>query len=258
MTDSPLVVGKLSFTSRLFLGTGKYPSFEIMRQAHEAAGTQCVTVAVRRVDLSGREKTVLDYIDRKRITLLPNTAGCFSAEDAIRTAFLGREAGLSDLVKLEVIGDQETLLPDPVATLEATRQLVREGFTVLAYTSDDPIVAVRLQDAGATSVMPLGSPIGSGQGILNPQNIELICRRLSVPVIVDAGVGTASDVSVAFELGAQAVLLNTGIALARDPVLMAAAMKHAALAGRAALLAGRIERRRGASPSSPEQGKVTG
>src|SRR5262245_49968825 len=256
-TDAPLVVGGHKFTSRLFLGTGKYPSFEIMQRAHEAAGTQCVTVAVRRVDLSGAAKTVLDYIDRKRMTLLPNTAGCFSAEDAIRTALLAREAGLSDLIKLEVIGDPETLLPDPIATLDATKQLVREGFTVLAYTSDDPIVAIRLQDAGATSVMPLGSPIGSGQGILNPQNIELICRKLSVPVIVDAGVGTASDVSVAFELGAHAVLLNTGIALAQDPVRMASAMKHAALAGRAAFLAGRIERRRHASPSSPEHGKVT-
>ena len=255
MSD-PLLIADRSFTSRLFLGTGKYPSHEVMRAAHEASGTECVTVAVRRVDLSGRVPSLLDFIDRSRITLLPNTAGCYTAEDAVRTARLGREAGLSELVKLEVLGDKLTLLPDPVATLEATRQLVKEGFVVLAYTSDDPVVAQRLQEAGAAVVMPLGSPIGSGQGINNRRNIALIKNSLEVPVVVDAGVGTPSDVAIAFELGVDGVLLNTGVAGAREPARMAAAMKHAAIAGRQGFLAGRIAVTEYARPSSPETGSI--
>ncbi len=254
--DEPLRVGPHSFRSRLILGTGKYPSHEVMRAAHEAAGTECVTVAVRRVNLDGREPSLLDFIDRRRITLLPNTAGCYTADDAVRTARLGREAGLSELVKLEVLGDKLTLLPDPVATLEATRQLVKEGFVVLAYTSDDPIVAQRLEEAGAAVVMPLGSPIGSGQGINNRRNLLLIKNTLKVPVIVDAGVGTPSDVTIAFELGVDGVLLNTGVACAKDPVGMAAAMRHAWLAGRQGFLAGRIPITEYARPSSPETGKI--
>jgi len=256
LMDGPLKVGGRSFGSRLFLGTGKYPSHEVMKAAHEASGTECVTVAVRRVDLASRGPSLLDFVDRARITLLPNTAGCYTADDAVRTARLGREAGLSDLVKLEVLGDKLTLLPDPVATLEATRALVKEGFVVLAYTSDDPIVAQRLEEAGAAVVMPLGSPIGSGQGINNRRNIALIKNTLRVPVIVDAGVGTPSDVAIAFELGVDGVLLNTGVACAKDPVRMAAAMKHAALAGRLGFLAGRIPVTEYAQPSSPEQGKI--
>jgi len=255
IADEPLVVGRHSFRSRLFLGTGKYPTFEIMREALEVSGTECVTVALRRVALGGGQ-SLLDFIDRKRYVLLPNTAGCYTAQDAIRTALLAREAAMSDLLKLEVLGDRLTLLPDPVETLTATRALVKEGLTVLAYTSDDPVVAMRLQDAGAAVVMPLGSPIGSGQGINNPRNILLIKNSLSVPVIVDAGVGTASDVSIAFELGVDGVLLNTGVALARDPILMAKAMRLAAESGRAAFLAGRIPVREYASPSSPEAGKI--
>jgi thiazole synthase len=256
LKDEPLRVGGRTFRSRLFLGTGKYPSHEVMRAAHVASGTECVTVAVRRVSLKPGESSLLDFVDRNVITLLPNTAGCFTAEDAIRTARLGREAGLSELVKLEVLGDPRTLLPDCYATLEATRALVKEGFTVLAYTSDDPIVAKRLEEAGAAAVMPLGSPIGSGQGINNPRNILLIKRSLRVPVLVDAGVGAASDVSIAFELGVDAVLLNTAIAQARDPVRMAAAMRLAALAGRHSFLAGRIPVTEHASASSPEQGRI--
>ena len=254
--DAPLQIGGHSFRSRLFLGTGKYPSHEVMRAAHEASGTECVTVAVRRVDLSRREPSLLDFIDRSKIALLPNTAGCYTADDAVRTARLGREAGLSELVKLEVLGDKLTLLPDPVATLEATRTLVKEGFVVLAYTSDDPVVAQRLEEAGAAVVMPLGSPIGSGQGINNKRNIALIKNTLKVPVVVDAGVGTPSDVAIAFELGVDGVLLNTGVAQAKEPVAMAAAMKHAALAGRLGFLAGRIPVLEYARPSSPESGKI--
>ncbi len=256
LLDEPLRIGGRSFRSRLLLGTGKYPSHAIMRAAHEASGTDCVTVAVRRVDLTGKEKSLLDWIDRSRITLLPNTAGCFNAQDAIRVARLGREAGLSELVKLEVLGDKLTLLPDPVATLEATRTLVKEGFVVLAYTSDDPIIAQRLEEAGAAAVMPLGSPIGSGQGINNPRNIRLIKSVLRVPVIVDAGVGTPSDVTLAFELGIDGVLLNTAVAQARDPVRMAAAMRHAYLAGRHGFLAGRIAVTEHARASSPEANTI--
>jgi thiazole synthase len=256
LEDEPLRVGRHLLRSRLILGTGKYPSHEVMRAAHEASGAECVTVAVRRVDLASRDRSLLDFIDRSRIVLLPNTAGCYTAEDAIRTARLGRELGFSDLVKLEVLGDKLTLLPDPVATLEATRALVKEGFVVLAYTSDDPVVAQRLEEAGAAVVMPLGSPIGSGQGINNRRNVALIKNSLRVPVIVDAGVGTPSDVTIAFELGVDGVLLNTAVACAKDPVRMAAAMKHAAIAGRHGFLAGRIAVTEYARPSSPETGKI--
>jgi len=250
--DTPLIIGPYRFNSRLILGTGKYENFEIMKEALDASGTEMVTVAIRRVNLDDKSgKSLMDYIDTSRIKILPNTAGCFNAEDAIRVARLAREAGLSDLIKIEVLGDEKTLLPDPLGTLEATKVLVKEGFTVLTYTSDDPIAAKRLEEAGATVVMPAGSPIGSGQGILNPNNIRLILESLSVPVIVDAGVGCASDVSLAFELGAEAVLLNTGVANAKEPVRMAVAMKHAAIAGRQSFLAGRIPKRRYAKASSP-------
>jgi thiazole synthase len=256
-SDDLLSLGNHRFHSRLFVGTGKYADFDTMRRALEVSGTEVVTVAVRRVDFSGPpEKNLLHYIDRERYTILPNTAGCYSAEEAIRVARLGRELGISELVKLEVLGDPRTLLPDPIGTLEATRALVAEGFTVLVYTSDDPILARRLEEAGATSVMPAGSPIGSGQGILNPNNLRIILETLEVPVIVDAGVGTASDVSVAMELGAAGVLLNTGIAGARDPVRMARAMRLAAVAGRDAFLAGRIPRKLYANASSPTEGTV--
>lgn len=259
LVDEPLVLGGHTFTSRLFLGTGKYPDADVMVAALAASGTQCVTVAVRRMQLgvpAGR--TLLDYLPRDRYVLLPNTAGCFDADHAVRTAMLGRELGISDMVKLEVLGDPETLLPDPIGTLDAARTLVREGFTVLCYTSDDPVLARRLEDAGVTAVMPAGAPIGSGQGILNPNNIRIILERAHVPVIVDAGVGTASDVAIAFELGSAGVLLNTGVALARDPVRMARAMKAAAEAGRDAFLAGRIEKRLYASASSPQAGVIAG
>ncbi|RME79301.1 MAG: thiazole synthase [Planctomycetota bacterium] len=257
MDDQKLVLGKYEFSSRLILGTGKYASFSIMKEAHEAAEVEMVTVAIRRVNLdSSQGESLLDYIDREKITILPNTAGCFNAEDAIRTAHLAREALDTDLVKLEVLGDEKTLLPDPIETLKATKQLVNDGFTVLTYTSDDPIMAKKIEDAGATSVMPAGSPIGSGQGVLNPNNIRIILEMLSVPVIVDAGVGTASDVAIAMELGADGVLLNTGVALAKDPVKMARAMKHATIAGRLAFLAGRIPKKLYASASSPMEGRI--
>lgn len=257
MADAPLVLGKHTFRSRLIVGTGKYSDPEQMERALEASGAQMVTVAVRRVNLSGAGgDSILDHIDRERYTILPNTAGCFSSDDAVRAARLAREAGWTDLVKLEVLGDERTLLPDPVETLKATEELVREGFTVLVYTSDDPILAKRLEDAGATSVMPAGSPIGSGQGLLNPNNIRIILESARVPVIVDAGVGTASDITLAFELGVEGVLLNTGIAHAKDPVRMAHAMRHAAEAGRFAFLAGRIPKRLYARASSPEEGVI--
>lgn len=250
--DRPLVLGKHQLNSRLIVGTGKYTTFDDMKNCLEASGSEVITVAVRRerlIDSAGRN--ILDYIDLKRYTILPNTAGCFQAEDAVRVARLGREIleGLenpgADWVKLEVLGDTKTLLPDPVATLQATEQLVKEGFQVLVYTTDDPITARRLKEAGATSVMPAGSPIGSGQGILNPNNIRICLEYLKdgdpdYPVIVDAGVGTASDVSQAMELGVDGVLLNTGIASAKDPLRMAYAMKSACFSGRQAWLAGRI------------------
>jgi len=256
MSD-PLVIADRTFTSRLVVGTGKYASFDVMKAAHEASGTEMVTVAVRRVDLSARSESLLAWIDTSRIFLLPNTAACYTAEDAIRTARLGREAGLSNWVKLEVIGDERTLFPDNEALIEATKVLVREGFVVLPYTSDDPIVCRKLEDAGAAAVMPLGAPIGSGLGIQNPNNLVIIKEQARVPVIVDAGVGTASDAAIAMELGADGVLMNTAIAGAADPVAMATAMRHAVMAGRLAWTAGRIPRKRYATASSPLEGLLT-
>ena len=267
--DKPLRVGTRTFHSRLFTGTGKYPSHESMRDALAASGCEVTTVAVRRERLYNEQgQSLLDFIDTKRLTILPNTAGCFSASDAIRVAMLGRDI-LEQLgnpgaswVKLEVLGDKKTLLPDPMGTVEATRELVKEGFEVLAYTSDDPIAALRIKEAGATSVMPAGSPIGSGQGVLNRNNI-LLCLELlkqgdpTYPVIVDAGVGSASDVSIAMELGADGVLLNTAIAHAKNPVLMAHAMRHAITAGRQSYLAGRIAKKLYATASSPWEGTIS-
>ena len=258
-----------SVANRLFVGTGKYQSYEVMQRALEASGCQVVTVAVRRerlVDSAGR--SMLDFLDLAKYVILPNTAGCFTADDAIRVALLGRDLlekqgnNGAGWVKLEVLGDKKTLLPDPVGTIEATRELVKEGFTVLAYTSDDPRSAVRIKEAGAASVMPAGSPIGSGQGVLNPLNISLCLELLkegdaNYPVIVDAGVGTASDTTIAMELGADGVLLNTGIAHAKDPVRMAAAMRHALEAGRLSYLAGRIAKKRYATASSPFEGVIS-
>lgn len=256
MSD-PLVIAGKTFRSRLIVGTGKYPSHTVMADAHRASGADMVTVAVRRVNLTDRSKeSLIDYIDRERIVILPNTAGCYTADEAIRTARLGREVGLSNWVKLEVIGDERTLFPDNAALLEATRVLVQEGFVVLPYTNDDPVVCRKLEEAGAAAVMPLGAPIGSGLGIQNPNNIRIIKDQARVPVIVDAGVGTASDAAIAMELGADGVLMNTAIALARDPVAMASAMKLAVEAGRLAFLAGRIARKEYASPSSPTEGLI--
>jgi thiazole synthase len=268
--DKPLVIGKFRFQNRLFTGTGKYSSLELMRDCMEASACEVTTVAVRRerlVDRSGR--SLLDFLDLKKLTILPNTAGCFSAEDAIRHARLGREL-LSNLgnpgadwVKLECLGDPRTLLPDPLDTLRATETLVNEGFTVLVYCSDDPVLARRLKKLGAASVMPAGSPIGSGQGILNPNNLKIILEDLKgedpeYPVIVDAGVGAASDVSVAMELGCDGVLLNTAIASAGDPLRMAHAMRHALAAGRLSYLAGRIPKKLYAQASSPMEGRIAG
>ena len=255
--DAPLVIAGRSFSSRLVVGTGKYPSHEVMQAAHRAAGVEMVTVAVRRVDLAARgEGSLLHWIDRAAIFLLPNTAGCYTADDAIRTARLGREAGLSEWVKLEVIGDERTLFPDNEALLEATRVLVKEGFVVLPYTNDDPIACRKLEDAGAAAVMPLGAPIGSGLGIQNPNNLRIIKEQSRVPVIVDAGVGTASDAAFAMELGADGVLMNTAIAGATHPARMAEAMKHAIIAGRLAYLSGRIPKKMYASASSPLDGLI--
>jgi thiazole synthase len=253
----PLVIAGRSFQSRLIVGTGKYPSHPVMVQAHEASGAEMVTVAIRRVNISDRSReSLLDYIDTSRYTLLPNTAGCYTADEAVRTARLAREAGLSHWIKLEVIGDEKTLFPDNEALLEATRVLVNEGFVVLPYTTDDPVVCRKLEDAGAAAVMPLGAPIGSGLGIQNTNNIRIIREFSHVPVIVDAGVGTASDASLAMELGADAVLMNTAIAGAREPVTMAHAMRLAVEAGRLAYTAGRIPRRMYANASSPVEGLV--
>ncbi|MCG3122857.1 MAG: Thiazole synthase [Phycisphaerales bacterium] len=266
---SPVTIAGRTFTSRLFVGTGKYQSNEIMRDALAASGCEVVTVAVRRERLiNAQGKSLLEFIDLSRYTILPNTAGCFSAEDAVRVARLGREI-LEQLgnpgaswVKLEVLGDKKTLLPDPMGTVEATRELVKDGFQVLAYTSDDPIAASRIKEAGAASVMPAGSPIGSGQGVLNRSNIVLCLELLkqgdaSYPVIVDAGVGSASDVSVAMELGADGVLLNTAVAHAKEPVMMAHAMRHACTAGRQSYLAGRIPKKLYATASSPFEGAIS-
>ncbi len=255
--DAPLIVGGLSFSSRLFVGTGKYASNEQTVQALEASGTEVVTVALRRVDLKREQgPNLLDALG-DRWTLLPNTAGCFTADDAVRTLRLARELGIADLVKLEVLADPQTLLPDVIETLAALKTLVAEDFQVLVYTNDDPVVARKLEDAGAAAVMPLGSAIGTGLGILNPINIELIVAQARVPVIVDAGVGTASDVAVAMELGVDGVLLNTAIAAAQDPVRMALAMREGCSAGRHAFLAGRMPKGR-PTPSSPTAGVITG
>ena len=254
MYDTNLVLGGKEFSSRLIVGTGKYATNEIMRQAHEESGAQIVTVAVRRVSLPGTGESLLDFIDTKRFTLLPNTAGCYTADEAVRTAYLAREAGLGDMVKLEVIGDARTLFPDVQGLLEATKTLAREGFIVMPYTNDDPVTAKRLEDAGAACVMPLGAPIGSGLGIRNPYNIKIILETVSVPVIVDAGVGTASDAAIAMELGVDGVLMNTAIAGARDAVAMARAMRLAVEAGRLAHRAGRIGKKLYATASSPLEG----
>ncbi len=254
--DAFVLAGR-TFTSRLIVGTGKYPSNAVMAQAHDASGAEMVTVAVRRVNISDRSReSMLDYIDQARYTLLPNTAGCYTADEAIRTARLAQEAGLSNWIKLEVIGDEKTLFPDNEALLEATRVLVKEGFVVLPYTTDDPVVCRKLEDAGAAAVMPLGAPIGSGLGIQNVNNLRIIREFARVPVIVDAGVGTASDAALAMELGADAVLMNTAIAGAGDPVAMARAMRLAVEAGRLAYRSGRIPRRMYATASSPVEGLV--
>ncbi len=253
--DEPLVIAGKRFTSRLLIGTGKYPSFEVMKQCHETSGAELVTVAVRRLDLKAEgTASLLHWIDTSRITLLPNTALCFTAEDAVRTCRLARELGMSNWVKLEVLGDEKTLFPDVEATLAAARTLVKEGFVVLPYTTDDLIIARKLEDAGCAAVMPLAAPIGSGLGIRNPHNLRLLREVVKVPVIVDAGVGTASDVAVAMELGCDAVLLNTAVAGAKDPVRMARAMKLGVEAGREAFLAGRIARKAYGSASSPLDG----
>jgi thiazole synthase len=257
LQDAPLTIAGRELRSRLMVGTGKYRSNAEMVEAIEASGAEVVTVAVRRVDLDrANEEGVLHHLDPDRYLLLPNTAGCFSAEEAIRYARLARAAGMSDWLKLEVIGDRETLLPDVPATLEAARELIADGFTVLAYTNDDLIMALRLEDAGCAAVMPLASPIGSGLGLINPYSIRTIKARLEVPIIVDAGVGTASDAAVTMEQGVDGLLMNTALAEARDPVRMARAMGLATEAGRLAYLAGRMPRRERAVPSSPFTGRI--
>jgi thiazole synthase len=255
MSDSWQLAGR-TFHSRIIVGTGKYASLDETRAALDASGAEIVTVALRRIDLSKGEPTVLDVIDRKKFVLLPNTAGCYTADEAVRTLHLARELGIDELVKLEVIGDPKTLFPDNAATVEAAKRLVKEGFQVLPYCSDDLITCKRLADAGCLAVMPLAAPIGSGLGIRNPHNIRLIIDNVSVPVIVDAGVGTASDAAVAMELGCTAVLMNTGIAGAKKPVLMAEAMRLAVDAGRKAYLAGRMPKRDYANASSPAAGLI--
>ncbi|MGK3984007.1 thiazole synthase [Sorangium sp. So ce136] len=259
MTSDALTIGRHTFTSRLFVGTGKYKDLDETRRALEASGAEVVTVALRRVNLKERgEGSMMSLLQQGRFTILPNTAGCYTVEDAVRTCRLARELGLSDLVKLEVIGDERTLFPDNEATLEAARILVKEGFTVLPYCMDDPIVCRKLEDIGCAAVMPLAAPIGSGLGIRNPYNLMIIRETAKVPVIVDAGVGTASDAAVAMELGCDGVLMNTAIAGARDPILMARAMRDAVSAGRMAYLAGRVPKKLYATASSPEQGKISG
>lgn len=257
MTDTPFEIAGRTFSSRLIVGSGKYPSHAVMTQAIAASGAEIVTVAVRRVNIADRSQgSLLDYLDTAKLFLLPNTAGCHSADEAIRTARLGREAGLSNWVKLEVIGDPDTLFPDVEGTLEAARQLVREGFVVLPYITDDPVACRRLADIGCPAVMPLAAPIGSGLGIRNPWNLQIILEQSTVPVIVDAGVGTASDAALAMEMGVTAVLLNTAVAGARDPVKMATAMRAGIEGGRLAMEAGRIPRKLYASASSPIEGII--
>jgi len=249
-----LIIGGREFSSRLMVGTGKYASFEQTAQALEISGAEIITVAVRRVNLDRSKESLLDYIDVKKYTLLPNTAGCYTADDAIRTCLLAREAGMSDFVKLEVLGDEKTLFPDNEELLKAAKVLVGEGFTVLPYCSDDVIVCKKLEDLGCAAVMPLGAPIGSGLGIRNPYNIKIILENVKVPVIVDAGVGSASDAAIAMELGCDGVLMNTAIACAQDPIAMAEAMKLAVIAGRLSYKAGRIPRKLYANASSPLDG----
>ncbi len=257
MGDPPLTIADKVFTSRLIVGTGKYSSSSVMVQAHEASGAEMVTVAVRRVNLTDRHaESMLDFIDTDKYSILPNTAGCYSADEAVRTAHLARELGLSNWVKLEVIGDERTLFPDNHALLDATRRLVKEGFVVLPYTSDDPVVCQKLEGAGAAAIMPLGAPIGSGLGIQNANNLRIIRQFAKVPVIVDAGVGTASDATIAMEIGADGVLMNSAIAGAQDPVAMATAMRLAVEAGRLAYTSGRIPRRMYAAASSPIAGVI--
>ena len=258
MADELVIAGR-KFRSRLLIGTGKYATFELMREALDKSGAEIVTVAVRRINISDKTKeSLLDYIDTKKYTLLPNTAGCYTAEDAIRTARLGREAGLSDMVKLEVIGDEKTLFPDNEGLIEAAKVLIKEGFIVMPYTNDDPIMCKKLEDIGCSVVMPLAAPIGSGLGIRNPYNIRIILENSNVPVIVDAGVGAASDAALAMELGVDGVLMNTGVAGAKDPVMMAEAMRAGVEAGRKAFLAGRIPMKLYATASSPLGGTIAG
>jgi thiazole synthase len=258
MTSDRLRIGQYALDSRLIVGTGKYPSIEVMRAAHDASGATMVTVAIRRINLDDAQgKTLLDYLDRGRYTILPNTAGCYCAKEAVLTAQLARELLETDLIKLEVIGDAQTLHPDTRETLDAAEQLVNDGFTVLPYIGDDPIACRQLEEIGCAAVMPLAAPIGSGLGVCNPYSIRIIKERAGVPVVVDAGVGTASDAAIAMELGVDALLMNTGIARARDPVLMAAAMKHAVIAGRAAYFAGRMEKRLYATASSQMQDLIS-
>jgi len=249
--EDTLVIGGKKFNSRLFVGTGKYATPEMMIGAIKESGSELITVALRRMNIEGQQRTILDYLSELHCEILPNTAGCYTAEEAIRTARLARELGISDMVKLEVIGDQKTLFPDNEALLEAAKVLVKEGFVVLPYTSDDPIMAKKLEDIGCAAIMPLGAPIGSGLGIRNPYNIKIILETVKVPVIVDAGVGTASDAAYAMELGCSGVLMNTGISGAKDPIKMARAMKYAVQAGRLAYLAGRIPKKLYANASSP-------
>ncbi len=255
MENEKLQLAGKTFSSRLIIGTGKYSNLRLMAEAFEKSGSEIVTVAVRRVNIYDKsEESLLGYIDPRRYTLLPNTAGCYTVEEAVRFANLAREAGLSNWIKLEVIGDERTLFPDTAALVEATKILVKDDFVVFPYMNDDPVAARKLEDAGAAAVMPLGAPIGSGLGIQNPNNIKIIKEMVKVPVIVDAGVGTASDATIAMELGSDAVLMNTGIAKAQDPVKMAEAMRHAVQAGRLAYLSGRIPKKLYASASSPLEG----
>jgi thiazole synthase len=255
--QDPLIIAGRSFSSRLLVGTGKYTSFAQMRAATESSGAEIVTVALRRVKLSNDGEAIESFLDPRRYTYLPNSAGCFSADDAVRTLRLAREAGGWTLVKLEVMGDASTLYPDVAETLKAAAVLVKDGFEVMAYTNDDPVVAKKLEEMGCVAVMPLAAPIGSGLGIQNPLAIRTIIEQARVPVLVDAGVGTASDASIAMELGCDGVLMNTAIAEARDPVRMAEAMKHAVIAGRLAYKAGRMPKRNAASPSSPQEGTLS-
>ncbi len=255
--DKPLVIAGRTYSSRLIIGTGKYKTYEENARALEASGAEMVTVAVRRVNLTDpSQPKLVDFIDPKKVTYLPNTAGCFTGEDAVRTLRLAREAGGWDLVKLEVLGDRKTLYPDMIETLRATELLIKEGFKVMVYCSDDPLMAKRLEEMGASAIMPLAAPIGSGLGLQNPVGIRMIIEDAKVPVIVDAGVGTASDAAIAMELGCDAVLMNTAIAEAKNPVMMASAMKHAVEAGRLAYLAGRMPKKRYADPSSPLAGLI--